>query len=68
MCVNPSFGDLKIEKQMINLMSSLNWFFAKCRSLIMSSDAPATNPKIVILLSGKRKSGKDYVANIIQKR
>lgn len=26
------------------------------------------NPKLVILLSGKRKSGKDYVANVIQKQ
>lgn len=26
-----------------------------------------TNPKVVILFSGKRKSGKDHVANILQK-
>ena len=30
-------------------------------------DATA-NPKVVIVLSGKRKVGKDYVANIIKER
>ncbi|XP_034721714.1 phosphomevalonate kinase [Etheostoma cragini] len=50
------------------LPSKPKGYWVRSRGLMMEDPEPEPEPKLVLVFSGKRKSGKDYVADLIHSR